>query len=296
MLPLDLARPAVCNHPIMLAYRHAFHAGNHADVLKHVVLCAVLRHMNAKPKPYRLVDTHAGAGGYSLQGDHARKKREFENGIARLMERDDLPPAVADYVTLVRQFNPSGELQQYPGSPALAQFLLRPSDQHRLFEMHPTDHRILAAYLADARNAEVMDTDGFEGLKSQVPPSMRRGVVLLDPSYEGRADYARVHAALREALTRFAEGVYLVWYPQVSKLEAAQLPKRLIALAPKGWLHASLTVQPSSEPGFGLNGSGIVIINPPHTLHAQLQVVLPYLTQVLGQYASAHHMLEHRPA
>ncbi|MCI4430807.1 MAG: 23S rRNA (adenine(2030)-N(6))-methyltransferase RlmJ [Burkholderiales bacterium] len=278
----------------MLAYRHAFHAGNHADVLKHIVLSLVLRHMNDKPKPYRLIDTHAGAGGYSLQGDHARKKREFEQGIARLMERDDLPPAVADYVGLVKQFNAAGKLEQYPGSPALARFLLRPGDQHRLFEIHPTEHRILAAYLADAKHVEVMDRDGFEGLKSQVPPSTRRAVVLIDPSYEGRGDYGRVIATLRDAISRFAEGVYIVWYPQVNKLEAAQLPKRLIALAPKGWLHASLTVQESNQPGFGLNGSGVVVINPPHTLHAQLKTVLPFLTQALGQYAGAHHHLEHR--
>ncbi len=280
----------------MLAYRHAFHAGNHADVLKHVVLTLVLRHMNAKPKTYRLVDTHAGAGGYSLLGDHARKKREFDHGIARLVERDDLPPAVADYVNLVRQFNGGGKIDQYPGSPAIARMLLRPGDQHRLFEVHPTEHRILAAYLAQARGVEVTDRDGFDGLKSQLPPSTRRAVVLMDPSYEGRGDYARVLGAMREAIARFAEGVYIVWYPQVSKLEAAQLPKRLIALAPKGWLHASLTVQQSNEPGFGLNGSGVVVINPPHTLRAEMQAILPFLTQALGQYAGAHHHLEYRAA
>ena len=280
----------------MLAYRHAFHAGNHADVLKHVVLTLVLRHMNAKPKAYRLVDTHAGAGGYSLLGDHARKKREFAHGIARLVERDDLPPAVADYVNLVRQFNGGGKIEQYPGSPAIARMLLRPGDQHRLFEVHPTEHRILAAYLAQAKGVEVIDRDGFDGLKSQLPPSTRRAVVLMDPSYEGRADYARVLGAMREAIARFAEGVYIVWYPQVSKLEAAHLPRRLIALAPKGWLHASLTVQQSNEPGFGLNGSGVVVINPPHILREEMQAILPFLTQALGQYAGAHHHLEYRAA
>ena len=280
----------------MLAYRHAFHAGNHADVLKHIVLMLVLRHMNAKPKPYRLIDTHAGAGGYSLLGDHARKKREFDQGIGRLLDRDDLPTAVADYVSLVKQFNGGGRIEQYPGSPAIGRMLLRSGDQHRLFEIHPTEHRILAAYLAQAKGVEVIDRDGFDGLKGQVPPSSRRAVVLMDPSYEGRADYGRVIAAMREAIHRFADGVYLVWYPQVNKLEAAQLPKRLIALAPKGWLHASLTVQRSNEPGFGLNGSGIVVINPPHTLREQLQAILPFLTQALGQYAQAHHHLEYHDA
>ena len=275
----------------MLAYRHAFHAGNHADVLKHIVLTQVLRHMNAKDKPYRLIDTHAGAGGYSLEGRYAQKKGEYEQGIARLWDRDDLPAAVADYVGLVRRFNPDGRLTQYPGSPALAQMLLRAQDQLRLFELHPTDHRILASYLGPVKGAEVFDVDGFDGLKGQVPPSTRRAVVLIDPSYEGNGDYAKVVGALRDAITRFAEGVYLVWYPQVTKLEAAQLPRRLEALAPKGWLHARLTVQQPDRQGFGLAGSGVFVINPPYTLHAQLQQVLPYLTDVLGQYDGANFLL-----
>jgi len=279
----------------MLAYRHAFHAGNHADVLKHTVLTQVLRHMNAKDKSYRLVDTHAGAGGYSLEGRYAQKKGEFEQGIARLWDRDDLPAAVADYVELVRRFNPDGRLTQYPGSPALAQMLLRAQDQLRLFELHPTDHRILASYLGPLKGAEVYDVDGFDGLKGQVPPSTRRAVVLMDPSYEGNGDYAKVVVALRDAIARFAEGVYVVWYPQVTKLEAAQLPRRLEALAPKGWLHARLSVQQPDRQGFGLAGSGVFVINPPYTLHAQLQRVLPYLTDVLGQYDGANFLLEERP-
>ena len=280
----------------MLAYRHAFHAGNHADVLKHTVLTRVLRYMNGKDKGYRLVDTHAGAGGYSLEGRYAQKKGEFEQGVARLWERDDLPEAVADYLSIVRQFNPDGTLTQYPGSPAFAQMLLRAQDQLRLFELHPTDHRILASYLGVVRGAEVYDKDGFDGLKGQVPPTTRRGVVLMDPSYEGHADYGRVIASLRDAITRFAEGVYMVWYPQVSKLEAAQLPKRLEALAPKGWLHARLTVQQPDSMGFGLAGSGVFVINPPYTLHAELLEVMPYLTEVLGQYDGANYLLEQRAA
>ncbi len=278
----------------MLAYRHAFHAGNHADVLKHTVLTRVLRYMNGKDKGYRLVDTHAGAGGYSLEGRYAQKKGEYEQGVARLWGRDDLPEAVADYLSVVRQFNPDGTLTQYPGSPAFAQMLLRAQDQLRLFELHPTDHRILASYLGAVRGAEVFDKDGFDSLKGQVPPTTRRGVVLMDPSYEGHADYGRVIASLRDAIARFAEGVYMVWYPQVSKLEAAQLPKRLEALAPKGWLHARLTVQQPDSMGFGLAGSGVFIINPPYTLHAELLEVMPYLTEVLGQYDDANYLLEQR--
>jgi len=280
----------------MLAYRHAFHAGNHADVLKHTVLTMVLRYMNTKDKPYRLIDTHAGAGGYSLEGRYAQKKGEYEQGIGRLWSRDDLPEAVADYVALVRSFNPKGRLEQYPGSPAFAQMLLRPQDQLRLFELHPTDHRILASYLGGIKRAEVYDTDGFDGLKGQVPPSTRRAVVLMDPSYEGQRDYSRVVTSLRDAIARFAEGVYVVWYPQVTKLEAAQLPKKLEGLAPKGWLHVRLTVQQPDSQGFGLAGSGTFIINPPYTLHDQLLPVMPYLVDVLGQYDGANYLIEQRAA
>ena len=276
----------------MLAYRHAFHAGNHADVLKHIVLMLVLRHMNAKPKPYRYVDTHGGAGGYSLEGRYAQKKGEYERGIGRLWTRTDLPETVADYVALVRRFNPDGVLAQYPGSPALAQMLLRPHDQLRAFELHPTEQKILRATLAATPSAIAYNGDGFAGLKSQLPPSSRRAAVLIDPSYEGNADYGRVVATLREALERFAPGVYMVWYPQVSKLEAASLPKRLEALAPKGWVHARLSVQQPDAQGFGLAGSGMFVINPPHALAGQLQAVLPWLVDVLGQYDGAHFALD----
>jgi len=278
----------------MLAYRHAFHAGNHADVLKHIVLTRVLRYMNQKDKPYRLVDTHAGAGGYSLEGQYAQKKGEYVEGIGRLWDRDDLPELAADYVELVRRFNPDGRLGQYPGSPAFAQMLLRPGDQLRLFERHPTDHRILASFLGETKGVEVRDSDGFDGLKGQVPPSSRRAAVLMDPSYEGTADYGRVITSLRDAIGRFAEGVYMVWYPQVSKLEAAQLPRRLETLAPKGWLHVRLTVQLPDAQGFGLSGSGMFIMNPPYTLHDELVALMPYLVDVLGQYDDASYLIEQK--
>ena len=294
----------------MLAYRHAFHAGNHADVLKHVVLARVLRYMNLKDKPYRLVDTHAGAGGYSLEGRYAQKKGEYAEGVGRLWaldaaERQAMPDMVADYLDLVRRFNPGGErpagelsvpLEQYPGSPAIARFLMRPQDQIRLFELHPTDFRILESYMAEHRSAETKQLDGFTSLKGQLPPSSRRSLVLMDPSYEGHKDYGRVVASLREALERFDEGVYMVWYPQVQKLEAVQLPKRLEALAPKGWLHARLTVQKPDAQGFGLAGSGVFILNPPYTLHDELQEVLAYLVQKLGQYDGANYLLEQKAA
>jgi 23S rRNA (adenine2030-N6)-methyltransferase len=261
----------------MLAYRHAFHAGNHADVLKHCMLVAVLRAMNVKDKGYRLVDTHAGAGGYSLLG------------------RSDLPPALADYLAQVRQFNGEGALMRYPGSPMLARQLLRAQDQLRLFELHPTDFGLLESALGGQAGVEVRHADGFAGLKAFWPPPTRRGVLLIDPSYEIKTDYAAVLAALREALARFAEGVVLIWYPQLLLRESSQLLPRLKAAAAgarKGWLHARLTVAEPDAQGFGLLGSGLFVVNPPHTLRATLAPVLPFLARQLGRYDAARGVLE----
>jgi len=280
----------------MLAYRHAFHAGNHADVLKHAVLVHVLRRMAEKDKPYTLLDTHAGAGGYALDSPYAQKKGEFETGIARLWDVPDLPEPLADYVARVREFNGGGALEQYPGSPALAQMLLRETDRLRLYELHPTDERILSAYLGRRPHTKVTLGDGFASIKGELPPPSRRGVVLIDPSYELKADYAKVLAAVREALQRFAEAVILVWVPQLQLMESAQLPQRLAATAdahaPRGWLHARLTVDKADARGFGLIGSSMVVINPPHTLRAMLDAIMPVLTERLGRYDGAHYLIE----
>ena len=279
----------------MLAYRHAFHAGNHADVLKHLVLTLVLRYMNQKDKGYRVVDTHAGAGGYSLQGTYAHKRAEFEQGIARLWGRAELPPPVADYVALVRQFNGADRLEQYPGSPAFAHALMRAQDQLHLYELHPTDHKILASYLGEQPGVEVHMSDGFASLRRELPPPTRRGVLLIDPPYELKSDYTKVLASVREALTRFADGTVIVWLPQLQLLEAAQLPQRLksaAAPAKKGWLHARLNVAPPAERGFGLLGSSVFVVNPPHKLQPLLAPLLPWLAATLAQYPGAHSALE----
>jgi 23S rRNA (adenine2030-N6)-methyltransferase len=271
----------------MLAYRHAFHAGNHADVLKHLVLVGVLRHMNLKDKGYRVVDTHAGAGGYSLDSPYAHRKCEFDDGIGRLWKRTDLPALVADYVDQVRQFNAGPELRQYPGSPAIARQMMRPQDDLRLFELHPTDYRILSSYVDGDAGVQASMADGFASLKSCLPPPTRRAVLLIDPSYELKADYAKVLAAMREALTRFATGTVMVWLPQLQLLEAAQLPARLKAsaatAAPKGWLHARLTVARADTRGFGMLGSSVFVCNPPHSLAETLRRELPWLSTALAQ-------------
>ena len=281
----------------MLAYRHAFHAGNHADVLKHTVLAQVLHHMNLKDKGWRYIDTHAGAGGYSLQGDYAKKRAEFEHGIAALMDKTDLPAPLAELVRLVREFNGNkGLLVQYPGSPAIARALMRSQDQLRLYELHPTDHKILDSYMAEVHGVEVKAGDGYASLKSQLPPTTKRGVVLIDPPYEIKTDYLRVLAALREALERFPDCVVIIWLPQLQLVEAAQLPQRLKAAADagakKGWLNMRLTVAQADARGFGMLGSSVFIANPPHTLHDELQPVLPYLAQALAQFDGARSAVE----
>lgn len=277
----------------MLSYRHAFHAGNHADVLKHLILVQVLKHLNQKDKPWWFVDTHAGAGIYDLASEHARKNAEFDSGIGRLWERTDLPEAVADYVGLVRGLNPDGRLRLYPGSPWLASRLMRPGDQLRLFELHSTDGALLQQTFGEMRRqVRVEAADGFLALKSVLPPPPRRGLVLIDPSYEVKEDYRRVIEALKEALRRFATGSFAVWYPQLPRYEARELPERLGRLPVQRWLHATLTVQTPSRDGFGMHGSGMFIVNPPWVLADRLRSVLPWLVGVLGRDDGAGHTLE----
>ncbi len=281
----------------MLAYRHAFHAGNHADVLKHLVFAQVLVRMVGKDKPVSVIDTHAGAGGYSLESRYAQTNAEAATGIERLWHRDDLPPAVAHYVALVRAFNGGGALAQYPGSPAIAHLLLRANDPLHCYELHATDEKILRAYLASRPHSKVTMADGFAALPRELPPPSRRGVVLIDPPYELKTDYARTLAAVREALQRFATGVILVWVPQVALVEARELPRRLMnaaAAAPKGALHARLTVAEPKAGGFGMTGSSMIVINPPHGLAETLREVLPYLRDALAQFDGASCALDQK--
>jgi len=285
----------------MLAYRHAFHAGNHADVLKHLILSEVLRHMVEKDKPITIVDTHAGAGAYSLTEGYAVKQGEFEQGIAKLWKREDAPDAIKRYLKVVRQFNGGGnrkwpELKAYPGSPMVSQLLMRPEDRLHLYELHPTDHKLLEATMAGHANVRVRKSDGFAGLKAELPPPSRRGLVLIDPPYEIKSDYSAVLTCVREALKRFPQAVILVWIPQVRLIESADLPKRLQAsatAAPRGWLHARLTVQQADPQGFGLMGSHMFLYNAPFGLYDDLQVALPWLTEQLAQYPGASHELRH---
>jgi len=279
----------------MLSYRHGFHAGNHADVLKHIVLVALLRSLTRKDKPVMIVDTHAGAGMYSLEQGFAVKNAEFRDGVAAIWARNDLPELVKDYLGLVRAVNGDGVLRQYPGSPRIALGALRPQDRLRLFELHSTERQILSEQFADdGRRVSVAAGDGFAGLKAVLPPPSRRGLVLIDPSYELVSDYRAVVAALRDGLQRFATGTYVVWYPLLQRREANELPDRLRRAAGADWLDIVLHVKAPSPEGRGLHGSGMFIVNPPWKFSEEMRDVMPWLTRVLGQDADAGFRIDGR--
>ncbi len=291
----------------MFSYRHAFHAGNHADVLKHTVLIAMLRHLTQKEAALTVVDTHAGAGLYRLDSEFAETSGEAAEGIARLQAAVDtqpLAPALQDYLDLVAGFNHKGSRRVYPGSPFIIQRLLREHDRLKLFELHPTDARTLDANIAQleaGRQVAVLREDGFGCVNKFLPPPSRRALLLCDPSYEIKSDYARVAALVAEALKRFATGTYAVWYPIIPRPEAHDLPRKLKTLATKAgkpWLHATLTVKSSKMAASGegkrpgLPASGMFVINPPHTLKAALQPALPQLATLLGQDRNAGSTLD----
>lgn len=276
----------------MLSYRHAFHAGNHADILKHIVLVALARHLRQKDKPYWYIDTHAGAGMYALTGGYAAKIMEYKSGISCLWGRDNPPEMVTDFLKLVRLANGGRDLLCYPGSPWFMAQLMREDDRMRLFELHTSDVELLAQHFRHAGNRIIVTLgDGLAGLKSCLPPPPRRGLVLIDPSYENKADYAAVPAALKDALGRFATGMYAVWYPQLSRLECQTLPERLKKLPVKSWLNVTLSVKKASSEK-GMYGNGMFILNPPWTLQTQLQATLPWLKDALAQEDGASFTLE----
>ncbi len=279
----------------MLSYRHAFHAGNHADVLKHFVLLQLLQHLNQKEKPYWYVDTHAGAGVYTLDQGYAAKNAEYETGISRLWSQDHPPAPVQKYISMVRKLNPEGKLSLYPGSPWLAGQMIRSDDRMRLFELHPADSKLLIEnFSAFGRRVKVEQADGFSGLKALLPPPPRRGLVLIDPSYEEKQDYQRVPAVLEDALRRFETGMYAVWYPLLQRPELRQFTDRLKQLQPNNWCHVSMTVSSPSIDGFGMHGSGMFVVNPPWTLHDTLSEGMPWLSHALAHDSGAGFKLEYQ--
>jgi 23S rRNA (adenine2030-N6)-methyltransferase len=314
----------------MFSYRHAYHAGNHADVLKHITLIALLDYLTQKDKTLSCIDTHAGLGIYPLRGQEAQTSGEAAGGIFALQDwltgqkKAEVAPAIARYIQVLQA---TGSPHIYPGSPWLMQHLLRTElgasvqDKLHLFELNPKDARLLQSNVEGLlpRNAlHIKDSDGFTALKALLPPPSRRALVLIDPSYELKTDYGQVASVVEDALVRFATGCYAIWYPIVGRQEAHDLPrrlKRICAAAGKDWLHATLNIGTGDDAytpdpklsrtatgryvpvaankvHTGLRESGMFIINPPFVLAEQLQAALPQLKAALGQGASAGYLLE----
>lgn len=277
----------------MLSYRHAFHAGNHADILKHWVEVLCIEYLKKKAKPFFYIDTHAGAGMYALYEGYAQKTGEYKGGIGRLWGQKNVPDVFHTLLGCVRACNETS-LKYYPGSPAIAAQLLRPDDRLRLVEMHTSDLRHLEKNLGDDPRVQVIDGDGFEQIKALLPPPTRRGLVLIDPPYEIKDDYRRVLSALQEGLKRFATGTYLVWYPLLNANYSQRFAGRLQQLPISDWLNVQLQIA-NMPGGHGLYGSGMFVINPPYVLREQLLQGLPWLVQRLAQDEGADYTLEVSP-
>ena len=277
----------------MLSYRHAFHAGNHADVLKHYVLGLVLAYTKQKDKPFWYIDTHAGAGMYSLQEGYATQNHEFEEGISKLISAQNLPESLQNYVTQILSFNSGKDLNLYPGSPMVAESYLRADDKMRLFELHPNDYTLLSENFAGfGRQVKVEMQNGFKGLKSCLPPPPRRAVVLIDPPYEDKQDYRYVIDAIQDSLKRFPTGTYIVWYPLLQRPEPTEMIDSLLALNLPNWLNVTLSIEAPSEEGFGMYGNGLFVINPPWTLPKTLAETMPVLTELLALDTTASFTLD----
>jgi len=265
----------------MLSYLHGYHAGNHADVLKHTVLTALLGRLVAKDKPLRYVDTHAGAGGYDLRAPAALRNREHDAGVGKLWEASDAPAAVARWLALARRFNGSGALKRYPGSPWFARESLRPSDDLFLFELHPTEHRALKKACADDPRAKVLRENGLTACIGLVPPPSKRALVLVDPSYELRNEHRDVVDAIEKLHKRFATGVLAIWYPVIERRWVERFERALRATGIAALSVYELNVARERREG-GLVGSGMFIVNAPWHLDDDLGEALPWLAQHLG--------------
>ncbi|OKP02732.1 23S rRNA (adenine(2030)-N(6))-methyltransferase RlmJ [Xenorhabdus eapokensis] len=275
----------------MLSYRHSFHAGNHADVLKHVVQSLIIESFKVKEKPFLYLDTHSGAGRYHLSGEHAERTGEYLEGIARIWQRDDIPEELAAYMDVVKALNPQGSLRYYPGSPLIARHLLREHDELNLSELHPSDFPLLRTEFSRDMRARVLREDGFQQLKSKLPPKSRRGFVLIDPPYELKSDYQNVVQGIQEGYKRFATGTYALWYPVVLRQQIKRLVKGLEATGIRKILQIELGVRPDSDQR-GMTASGMIVINPPWKLEQQMKAILPWLHQVLVPEGTGHTSVE----
>jgi 23S rRNA (adenine2030-N6)-methyltransferase len=280
-------------------YRHAFHAGGFADVIKHIVLVRILTHLQDKAAPFRVIDTHAGAGVYDLTSDEARRGSEWLTGIARLMAArfsETTLPLLEPYLDIVRAFNPKAELKAYPGSPLIARALLRPQDRLTACEVEPKARKRLIDALRRDTQARVVDLDGWVALPAFVPPKERRGLVLIDPPYEAKNEFERVAEGFAQAFAKWPTGSYLLWYPVKSRRATDSLARHVADVAGAGappgkCLRLEFSVAPQVAEA-GLTSAGLLIVNPPWTLAGELKAILPELEKPLGRGGAGRFRLE----
>lgn len=273
----------------MLSYRHSYHAGNFADVLKHSVLVEILRYLKRKVGALEYIDTHAGAGLFDLHSEHAEKRAEYRDGISRLYS--SVSPELADYLALVNTFNSDGVLNYYPGSPMIAQKLLRPQDKACLFEMHSTDFDLLQQQLKGDARFRVQKQDGFKGLLTLLPPRSRRALVLIDPSYELKTEYQQVVDTLIQAHRKFASGIYVIWYPVIERQRLEDFIGQVQHSGIRNIQRFELAVSADTA-GRGMTAAGLLVINPPWTLLQSTQALLPILLVSLARDSQAFYRAE----
>jgi 23S rRNA (adenine2030-N6)-methyltransferase len=270
----------------LLSYRHAFHAGNFADVLKHSVLTLVLEYMVRKDKGFTYIDSHSGAGMYSLNDEYAQKTGEYKDGIAKILNAvsdENFPEALTPYVELLQQLNAeNSELEIYPGSPGIAKKLMRRQDSAHLFELHPTDIQHLTEFCTRWNKSHVKQSDGYQGVLGLVPPPSRRGVVLIDPPYELKEDYAKAVKTIVKAYKKFNSGTYILWYPVVTRERIHAMEKDFTRSEVKNLLQVEFCLQADSDE-YGMTGTGLFIVNAPWQLKKQLEEILPFMKATLGQ-------------
>ena len=272
----------------MLSYRHAFHAGNFADVLKHSVLTLVLEYMTRKEKGFYYIDSHSGAGMYQLADEYAQKTGEYKDGIAKLIEQQDLPEALEPYIDLVKDLNrEEAELSLYPGSPGIARQFTRRQDSAHLFELHPTDIEHLKEYSQRWNKSHVKQSDGYQGVLGLVPPPNRRSVVLIDPPYELKEDYLKAVRTIVNAYKKFATGTYILWYPVVKRELVEQMQSAFTKSDVRNVVQVEYC-QKADTTEYGMTGTGLFIVNPPWQLSQQLEEILPYLKAKLGENETSY--------
>jgi 23S rRNA (adenine2030-N6)-methyltransferase len=271
----------------MLSYRHSYHAGNFADVVKHVVLVALIQAITRKPAPCYFHDTHAGCGVYALDSVEALRGREFDNGIGRIWQEQEVPPVVQAYLEVVREWNPGLPTPRYyPGSPAIAQSLLRQQDRILLSELHPQDHAELVQQFHDDRRIQIHKQDAYQGLKAFLPPVEKRGLVLIDPPYERKDEYDRVVAGLKTAYARWRNGVYAIWYPIMSAGLQTRFLEACESTGIRKQLHAEFRISPFS-PDKKFIGCGVIVVNPPWQVDVTIETALHWLCTPLQQHREA---------